>query len=108
LIIFLNFSVSACGTPAGAADRIAALEALLNQKDAENAELRSTMAELQSTTCPSSPKPACYSDQHPCPFGMLREMFRSKAFIVYAANELHKAYCALEGCVYAPIDNPIV
>jgi hypothetical protein len=37
-------------------------------------------------------------------FDKIHEMFRSKSFTVHAANELHKAYCTLEGCEYIAID----
>ena len=37
-------------------------------------------------------------------FEKLAEMFRSKTFIIFAANELAKAYCTIEGCPYNAID----
>ena len=80
--------------PAEAADRIAALEALLIQKDAENAELRSTVAELQSTTCPSSPKPACCSDQHP----LCEEMGKKQTFYAVRVGRTRGVYLNWAEC----------
>jgi hypothetical protein len=37
-------------------------------------------------------------------FEKLHEMFRSTSFTVFAANELTKAWCVLEGCEFQPIN----
>lgn len=71
-----------CGASTGAAadDRIAELTA-------ENAQLRSKVVGLDTST-------PCHSGRGSL-FGKLSEMFRSKDFTVYAANELDKAMAHL-------------
>lgn len=70
--------------------------------DAENAKLRATLAELGAHS--SSQLPQLFMPTETSCFAKQREMFHSKAFIVFAANELDKAYCVLEGVVHSPMD----
>lgn len=72
----------------------------------ENEELRATISSFQGVS-PHGILSVGSSHallQNSNLFTKLRDLFRSKAFTVYAANELDKAYCVLEGCVHIPID----
>ena len=91
------------------AERIAALEAQLAAKDAQLEKLQLHIVELEAAPEKSAPSewvsPTSKGvGNKSCFFQKLRDLFRSKDFTVYAANELDKAYCVLEGCVHTPID----
>merc|ERR1712166_1891 len=93
------------------AQRISALEAQLAAKDAQLEKLQLHIVELELEATPEKSAPTEWVSptskgvgNKSCFFQRLDDLFRSKDFTVYAANELDKAYCVLEGCVHTPID----